>query len=122
MFRVSHQGEGIDDADTIEGVRGIVRRGGVGRRARHCWRALGDSMTIRCDDTAAAGPLRHRDVPGTIGVLEVPHRPMPIGMVFCTGWDGDGLAVWPLAIRGADMPGRWMKAPGSSRAVADPPQ
>ena len=25
MFRVSHQGEGIDDADTIEGAREIVR-------------------------------------------------------------------------------------------------
>jgi hypothetical protein len=25
MFRVNHRGEGIDDADTIEGARGIVR-------------------------------------------------------------------------------------------------
>jgi hypothetical protein len=25
MFRVSYRGEGIDDADTIEGARGIVR-------------------------------------------------------------------------------------------------
>jgi hypothetical protein len=25
MFRVSQQGEGIDDADTIEGARDIVR-------------------------------------------------------------------------------------------------
>jgi hypothetical protein len=25
MFRVGHQGEGIDDADTIEGAREIVR-------------------------------------------------------------------------------------------------
>jgi hypothetical protein len=27
MFRVSHLGEGIDDADTIEGTREIVRSG-----------------------------------------------------------------------------------------------
>jgi len=25
MFRVSHRGEGIDDADTIEGARGILK-------------------------------------------------------------------------------------------------
>jgi hypothetical protein len=25
MFRVSHKGDGIDDADTIEGAREIVR-------------------------------------------------------------------------------------------------
>ena len=25
MFRVSHKGQGTDDADTIEGARGIVR-------------------------------------------------------------------------------------------------
>ena len=31
MFRVSHRGEGIDDADTIEGARGIVRGEPPGR-------------------------------------------------------------------------------------------
>jgi hypothetical protein len=31
MFRVSHRGEGIDDAETIEGARLIVR--GLHRRA-----------------------------------------------------------------------------------------
>jgi hypothetical protein len=31
MFRVSHRGEGIDDADTIEGARGIVRGHPPGR-------------------------------------------------------------------------------------------
>jgi hypothetical protein len=31
MFRVSHQGEGIDDAETIEGARGIVRGQALGR-------------------------------------------------------------------------------------------
>jgi hypothetical protein len=32
MFRVSHTGEGIDDADTIEGAREIV---GASRRATY---------------------------------------------------------------------------------------
>jgi hypothetical protein len=31
MFRVSHRGEGIDDADTLEGARGIVRGQPPGR-------------------------------------------------------------------------------------------
>ena len=31
MFRVSHHGEGIDDAETIEGARGIVRGQPPGR-------------------------------------------------------------------------------------------
>ena len=31
MFRVSHRGDGIDDADTIEGARGIVRGQPLGR-------------------------------------------------------------------------------------------
>jgi hypothetical protein len=31
MFRFSHQGEGIDDADTVEGARGIVRGQPAGR-------------------------------------------------------------------------------------------
>jgi hypothetical protein len=31
MFRVSHRGEGIDDADTIQGAREIVRGQPPGR-------------------------------------------------------------------------------------------
>jgi hypothetical protein len=31
MFRVSHPGEGIDDADTIDGAPGIVRGQAPGR-------------------------------------------------------------------------------------------
>jgi hypothetical protein len=31
MFRVSHGGEGIDDDDTLEGARGIVRSHPPGR-------------------------------------------------------------------------------------------
>jgi hypothetical protein len=31
MFRVSHRGEGIDDADTLKGARGIVQGQSAGR-------------------------------------------------------------------------------------------
>jgi hypothetical protein len=34
----------------------------------------------------ARGPLVDRDVPGTIGVLQAPDNPMPIGMALCIGW------------------------------------
>jgi hypothetical protein len=31
MFRVTHRGEGLDDTDTLEGARGIVRGQSPGR-------------------------------------------------------------------------------------------
>jgi hypothetical protein len=33
----------------------------------------------------AAGPVRHGQVPGSIGVLEAPDHAMPIGMANCAG-------------------------------------
>ena len=57
---------------------------------------------------SAAGPVRYRQVPGAIGVLDDPKNSMPIGMAMCKGWDRDGLAVWRLTVRGADVPGRWI--------------
>jgi hypothetical protein len=46
--------------------------------------------------------------PGSIGVLDAPDHPMPVGMACCTGWDRDGLAVWRPTIEGDDVPGRWI--------------
>ncbi|HZW33454.1 MAG TPA: hypothetical protein VFF52_22235 [Isosphaeraceae bacterium] len=57
---------------------------------------------------SAAGPVRYGPVPGSIGVLDSPDHPMPIGMANCTGWDRAGLAVWRLTVEGADVPGRWV--------------
>ena len=57
---------------------------------------------------SAAGPVRYGQVPGSIGVLDSPDRPMPIGMANCTGWDPDGLAIWLLMVDGDDVPGRWI--------------
>jgi hypothetical protein len=57
---------------------------------------------------SATGPVRYGQVPGSIGVLDSPDKPMPIGMANCTGWDADGLAVWRLTVEGADVPGRWI--------------
>jgi hypothetical protein len=39
------------------------------------------------------GPVRYRDVPGSIGVLEAPDKFMPIGQADCKTWDENGLAI-----------------------------
>jgi hypothetical protein len=55
-----------------------------------------------------AGPVRYGQVPGSLGVLEAPDKPMPIGMANCVGWYQSGLAVWRLTVHGADVPGNWV--------------
>jgi len=47
-------------------------------------------------------------LPGWIGVLEAPDRPMPIGIASAIGRTEDGLAVWGLRVHGAEVPGRWV--------------
>ena len=44
---------------------------------------------------------------------------LPIGMAMCMGWDGDGLAVWRLTIRGADVPSRWVIVDQEFRPVEE---
>jgi len=52
------------------------------------------------------GPVRYDAVPGSIGVLEAPAKPMPIGEAYCVTWDENGLAVWTLRIGKQEIPGR----------------
>ena len=54
------------------------------------------------------GPLLHGTVPGAIGVIEDPDKPMPIGMALRVGRDDAGRALWTLSIDGEDLPGRWV--------------
>ena len=54
------------------------------------------------------GPIRRGMVPGSIGVLESPDRFMPIGLAHCFAWDGNGLALWHLSVRGQELPGAWV--------------
>jgi hypothetical protein len=56
----------------------------------------------------AKGPVRYRDVPCAIGILDAPDHPMPIGMALGVGWNPGGLAVWRLTVRGADVRGWWV--------------
>jgi hypothetical protein len=57
---------------------------------------------------SASGPVRYRQLPGSIGVLEALDKPMPIGMASPIGRTEGGLAVWGLRGHGADVPGRWV--------------
>jgi hypothetical protein len=55
---------------------------------------------------SSRGPVKYGDVPGSIGALEAPYKPMPIGEAHSTTWDGNGLAVWLQWIRGHPIAGR----------------
>jgi len=55
-----------------------------------------------------AGPIRDNQFPFSIGVLEAPDKPMPIGIASEIGRTEGGLAVWGLNVHGADVPGRWV--------------
>ncbi len=54
------------------------------------------------------GPVRYGGVPGSIGVLEAPDKPMPIGEASCRTWNENGLAVRTLRIGREEIPGRWV--------------
>jgi hypothetical protein len=71
---------------------------------------------------SAAGPVRYRQVPDAIGVLEALDQPMPIGMASEIGRTEGGLAVWRLTVRGADVPGRWVIIDREFRLVEEPPE
>jgi len=58
--------------------------------------------------SAKVGPLKYRDVLGSIGVFDAPDNHMLIGMASCRTWDERGLAVWALTIHGRELSGRWV--------------
>ena len=57
---------------------------------------------------SAADPIRYGQVPGSIGVLEVLDKFMPIGEASCRTHDENGLAIWTLRIGKEEIPGRWV--------------
>ena len=54
------------------------------------------------------GPLKFRDVPGSIDVLEALDQPMPIGQADCITYDANDNAVRKLSIGGLSIEGRWV--------------
>jgi hypothetical protein len=57
-------------------------------------------------DASRKGPVKYRDVIGSIGVLESPDKHMPIGLANCVTRDENGLSGWTLTVRGDAIPGR----------------
>ncbi len=62
-------------------------------------------MRYITSDGPSRGALLHRDVAGTIDVLEAVDGTTPVGTAFCTGANPAGVATWRLSIRGRDAPG-----------------
>lgn len=54
------------------------------------------------------GPMKWRDVPGSMGVLPARDVHMPIGQADCLGPDDQGNAVFVLTINGVRLDGRWL--------------
>jgi len=54
------------------------------------------------------GGVRCDRLPDSIGVIEAPRDQAPIGMASRIGQTVEGLAVWHLRVRGAEVPGRWV--------------
>jgi hypothetical protein len=52
------------------------------------------------------GRVRYRHLADSIGVMESPDNPMPVGMVSAIDRTEDRVAVWSLRVHGADVPGR----------------
>jgi hypothetical protein len=59
-------------------------------------------------NVSISGPVKYRDVSGSIGVLDALENHMPIGTATCCGRDFTRLAWWKLKVRGKDLPGLWV--------------
>jgi hypothetical protein len=52
--------------------------------------------------------VKYNQPPFSIGVLDSPDKPMPIGEAHCETWDAKGLAVWTIRIGKEKIPGEWV--------------
>jgi hypothetical protein len=68
------------------------------------------------------GPVKYRDVVGSIGVLEAPDNHMPIGIANCLTHDENGIAIWELTVTGDKLSGRWIIVDGEFRPEPWNPQ
>jgi hypothetical protein len=65
-------------------------------------------MTRYHADISQRGPVKYDQVPASIGVLEAPDKPMPVGEATCRTWDRNGLAVWTIRVGKEEISGRWV--------------
>jgi hypothetical protein len=54
------------------------------------------------------GGVRCERLPDTIGVVASLQEPVPIGVAARIGQTEEGLSLWRLHVRGAEVPGRWV--------------
>jgi hypothetical protein len=53
-----------------------------------------------------SGPVKYRQLPGSIGVHDSRDNAKPIGQGDCKTWDANDLAVWVPTIGGQPVAGR----------------
>ena len=69
-------------------------------------REIGRAMSPTTSSTSGLGPDGCGQFPGSIGVLELLDKSMPIGIASALGRIEGGVAVWVLRVHGADLQGR----------------
>jgi hypothetical protein len=57
--------------------------------------------------------VRYNQISWTIGVRDSGDYPMPIGQANQVGKTADGLALWALRVKAADVPGRFIIVDGA---------
>ena len=59
------------------------------------------------------GRVRSNQISWTVGVGESDGCPVPVGQANQVGKTADGLALWALRVKGADVPGRFIIIDGA---------
>jgi hypothetical protein len=58
------------------------------------------------------GAVRYQQLPSSISIFEAASN-LPVGIASQVSRNGEGLAVWLLRVRGADVPGRFTIVDGA---------
>ena len=69
-------------------------------------------MTEYFTTASQTGRVRDNQIHWTIGVGESDGFPMPVGQANQVGKTADGLALWALRVKAADVPGRFIIVDG----------
>jgi hypothetical protein len=70
-------------------------------------------------DASTKGRVFFAQLPWVIGVIEEPNTRLLVGTAMRRGRSADGLALWSLKVRGADIPGRWVIIDGMFTMATD---
>jgi hypothetical protein len=70
-------------------------------------------------DASTKGRVFFAQLPWVIGIIEEPNARLLVGTAMRRGQTADGLALWSLKVRGADIPGRWVIIDGMFTMTSD---